>query len=61
MWDLVTALGLVLAVEGILFAAFPDATRRAMLEAARSPRDRIRFVGLASAVIGVAILWLVRG
>lgn len=61
MWDLFTALGLLLAVEGILFAAFPDATRRAMLEAAQSPRDRIRLFGLASAFVGVAILWFVRG
>jgi uncharacterized protein YjeT (DUF2065 family) len=61
MWDLVAALGLVLAVEGILFAAFPDATRRAMYEASQTPRDRIRIVGLASGVIGVLIVWAVRG
>ncbi len=61
MWDLVAALGLVLAVEGILFAAFPDATRRAMLEASQTPRDRVRIVGIASAVVGVAIVWAARG
>ena len=61
MWDLVAALGLVLAVEGILFAAFPDATRRAMYEASQTPRDRVRLVGLASGVIGVLIVWAVRG
>jgi uncharacterized protein len=61
MWDLVAALGLVLAVEGILFAAFPDATRRAMYEASQTPRDRVRIVGLASGVIGVLIVWAVRG
>ena len=37
MWDLITALGLVLAVEGILFAAFPDAIRRAMLRGGAEP------------------------
>jgi uncharacterized protein len=61
MWDLVAALGLVLAVEGILFAAFPDATRRAMYEASQTPRDRVRLVGLVSGVIGVLIVWAVRG
>ena len=30
MLDLIAALGLALAVEGILFAAFPDGMRRAM-------------------------------
>jgi len=61
MWDLVAALGLVLAVEGILFAAFPDATRRAMYEASQTPRDRVRLVGLVSGVTGVLIVWAVRG
>lgn len=61
MSDIVAALGLVLAVEGILFAAFPDAAKRAMLEASQTPRDRIRIVGIASGVVGVLIVWLVRG
>lgn len=61
MWDLITALGLVLAVEGILFAAFPDAIRRAMYEASQSPRDRMRIVGIVCAIIGISIIWLVRG
>ncbi len=60
MLDLIAALGLALAVEGILFAAFPDGMRRAMYEAAHSPSDRMRLVGLISALIGVGIIWLVR-
>ena len=60
MRDLVAALGLALAIEGILFAAFPDATKRVMLDAAASPRERMRIVGIASAVVGVAIVWAAR-
>ena len=60
MLDLVAALGLALAVEGILFAAFPDSVRRAMYEAAHTPSDRMRLVGIVSAVVGVAIVWAVR-
>jgi uncharacterized protein YjeT (DUF2065 family) len=60
MLDLVAALGLALAVEGLLFAAFPDAVKRAMIEAAQSPSDRIRLVGILSAVIGVVIVWVAR-
>ncbi len=60
MIDLIAALGLALAVEGILFAAFPDGMRRAMYEAAHSPSDRMRIVGIISALVGVAIVWLVR-
>lgn len=57
MTDLVAALGLALAVEGLLFAAFPDAIRRTMIEAAQTPTDRMRLVGILSAAAGVAIVW----
>lgn len=60
MLDLIAALGLALAVEGILFAAFPDGMRRAMYEAAHSPSDRMRLVGILSAVAGLVIIWAVR-
>ncbi|HZH51756.1 MAG TPA: DUF2065 domain-containing protein [Microvirga sp.] len=60
MLDLIAALGLALAVEGILFAAFPDGMRRAMFEAAHSPSDRMRIVGILSALAGLAIIWLAR-
>jgi len=60
MQDLVAALGLALVVEGILFAAFPDGMRRAMYEAAHSPSDRMRLVGILSAIGGLAIIWLIR-
>jgi uncharacterized protein YjeT (DUF2065 family) len=61
MMDLIVAVGLVLAIEGILFAAFPTATRAAMLATARTPERILRIVGIGSALIGVAIVWLVRG
>lgn len=60
MRDFLAALGLLLVVEGIVFAAFPEAVKRAMAEAAQSPADRMRIVGLVSAVIGLAIVWFVR-
>ena len=60
MTSLIAALGLALAIEGLLFAAFPDAVRRAMLEAAGSPSERMRFVGIASALAGVLLVWLAR-
>jgi uncharacterized protein YjeT (DUF2065 family) len=59
--DLVVALGLALAVEGLLFAAFPEAVKRAMVEAAQTPSERMRIVGIGSAVLGVVIVWFVRG
>jgi uncharacterized protein YjeT (DUF2065 family) len=58
--DLVAALGLALAIEGILLASFPDAMKRAMMDAAGTPRDRMRLVGIVSAVIGVLVVWAAR-
>ena len=60
MADLVAALGLALALEGLVFAAFPEAVRRAMLDAAETSRERMRLVGIVSAVLGVVIVWSVR-
>lgn len=60
MRDLLVAFGLALAIEGILFASFPDAMKRAMMDAAASPRERMRIVGIVSAVLGVLLIWLAK-
>jgi uncharacterized protein YjeT (DUF2065 family) len=61
MSDLLVAIGLVFAIEGILFAAFPEVAKRAMVHVVETPDSALRVVGVASAVIGVALVWLVRG
>ena len=58
--DLAAAVGLCLAIEGLLFAAFPQSAKRAMAAALDTPVNGLRVVGLVSAVLGVAIVWLVR-
>ncbi len=60
MEDFLAALALLFVIEGLLFAAFPNATRRAMLEAAHTPDAMVRKIGIACAVAGVVALWLVR-
>ena len=61
MTDFLAALGLVLVLEGLVFAAFPEAAKRAVVLMAETPDRGLRLVGLLSAVLGLAILWLVRG
>lgn len=61
MADLVAALGLVLVIEGVAFAAFPAATRRAMALMMETPDGSLRTVGIAAAVVGVLVVWFVRG
>ena len=60
MSDLVVAIGLIFAVEGIIFAAFPLGAKRAMAAALDIPDGRLRIAGLAAAIVGVAIVWLTR-
>jgi uncharacterized protein YjeT (DUF2065 family) len=59
--DFVAALGLVLVIEGVCSAAFPTITKAAMLTAAQTPSPKLRIVGIIAAVVGVGIVWLVRG
>ncbi len=61
MTDLIVALGLVLAIEGALYALFPGGMKRLMTEALEMPPQLIRAAGIAAAIVGVGIVWLVRG
>jgi uncharacterized protein YjeT (DUF2065 family) len=61
MTDFLAALGLVFVIEGLIFAAFPEAAKRAVAVMTQTPDQGLRAVGLFSAVLGLVILWLVRG
>ena len=61
MDDFLVALGLVFAIEGLLFAAFPAMTKRAMTHVLETPDGALRVVGIVCAVIGVLVVWLIRG
>ena len=61
MWDFIVAIGLVLALEGLLFAAFPGAAKQAMANVLDTPDSILRGVGIASALIGIVLIWLIRG
>ena len=61
MQDFLVALGLFFAIEGLFFAAFPGAAKRAVAAVLESPDAALRIVGIASAAVGVLLIWLVRG
>ncbi len=61
MPELVVAIGLVFVIEGLVFAAFPRAAKRLAATALESPENSLRIAGIVSAVIGVVLIWLVRG
>lgn len=61
MSDLITAIGLAVAIEGLLYALFPDGMKAAMTKVLAQPSSHLRSAGLVAAVVGVGVVWLVRG
>ncbi|MFG1481111.1 DUF2065 domain-containing protein [Xanthobacter sp. V4C-4] len=60
MTDLIAALGLMLAIEGLCLAAFPSVWRRAMEAVLHAPEMPMRIAGLVVGALGVLLVFLVR-
>jgi uncharacterized protein len=58
--DLWTALAMVLVLEGILYALFPEGMKRLMAQMMTVPPSVLRMAGLAAACAGVGFVWLAR-
>lgn len=61
MSDFLTALALVLVIEGLLYAAAPTAMRDIALRMTALPPSLLRRYGLVAAALGVALVALIRG
>jgi uncharacterized protein YjeT (DUF2065 family) len=61
MSDFIAALGLFFALEGIVLAAFPNGAKRMMTTVLDTPDGPLRIAGIVSALVGLFIVWLVRG
>jgi uncharacterized protein YjeT (DUF2065 family) len=61
MSDFIVAIGLVLAIEGLIFAAFPRAAKRMAANALETPEASLRIAGVVSAILGVILVWVMRG
>jgi len=59
--DGLTALGLVLVIEGLALAAAPDSAKRALMTLLKQPSGLLRGVGIAAMLAGVTLVWAVRG
>lgn len=60
MHDLLTAAALALVLEGLAYAAFPEAMQRMMRQVLALPPALLRWSGLALASLGVALVALLR-
>ncbi len=61
MSDFVAALGLVLVIEGLLWAAFPSLAGRLLEAMAGTSEPVLRFSGVGAIALGVLVVWLARG
>lgn len=61
MSDFFVAIGLAIALEGILYALFPDAMKKIIMQVLTMPTSAVRTTGVTLAMIGVVIIWLIRG
>lgn len=61
MTDFLTALALVLVIEGLLYAMAPNAMRDMALRMTALPPTLLRRYGLVAAALGVALVALIRG
>jgi uncharacterized protein YjeT (DUF2065 family) len=61
MSDFIVALGLVFVIEGLIFSAFPATAKRAMESVQQTPDGALRTVGIVSAILGIILIWAIRG
>ncbi|MFO7476861.1 MAG: DUF2065 domain-containing protein [Methyloceanibacter sp.] len=61
MSTLAVAFGLVLVIEGSLWALSPGLGRKFLEVVAETPESTLRIVGATAAAAGVLLIWLVRG
>lgn len=61
MTDLLVAVGLVMVIEGLLWAVAPQLGLRLLTAAQQMPDQALRTAGAAAVAAGVVLVWLVRG
>lgn len=52
--------GLILVVEGLIYAIAPEGMKKLLLRMVKLPASTLRTAGLFSAIIGLALLWAVK-
>ena len=57
MKDLITAIGLLLFIEGMLYALFPSKMKNMLKTIEKLPVNQLRISGLFFSLIGFIIIW----
>ena len=58
--ELITAIALILVIEGGLYALFPEGMRKMAMQVDKVSPSSLRSAGLLAAAVGVGIVWLMR-
>ncbi len=61
MSDLAVAIGLVLVLEGLLWALAPNVAQSMLEIAAKTPKVRLQRTGWMAVAAGAFVVWLIRG
>jgi len=60
MSDFALGLAMVLVIEGLIYAAFPDAMKRMLEQVRELPAQTLRTSGLVALALGVGLVWVLR-
>ena len=60
MKELITAIGLLLFIEGILYALFPSKMKNMLKTLDKLTINQLRISGLFFALVGFAIIWYLK-
>ena len=60
MKDLLTALGLLLFIEGLLFAIFPTRIKNMLKIIEKIPETKLRSTGVFFLILGFLIVWYIK-
>ena len=61
MRDLITAIGLLLFIEGLLIALFPSKIKNMLKVIEKTPENKLRISGVFFLIIGFIIIWYIKG
>mgnify|MGYP006194410005 FL=1 len=57
---LITAFGLLLIIEGLLYAIFPTIMKSMIGKMLNSSNETLKWTGVTSAVLGLVLIWLIK-
>jgi uncharacterized protein YjeT (DUF2065 family) len=60
MKDLISALGLLLFIEGLFFAIFPTRIKNMLKAIEKIPEGKLRSIGVFFLILGFLIVWYIK-